>query len=222
MNSPPIARGFLILVVGMICAVLVRAFVRGVLALFRFDRFADKVGLGEFLIKGKVAYRPAKLVSVLAYWIVVVIVLLVSSRALDIAAVNRISDSLVESLPAVFAALLVTLVGFVIVAFLGNVIETIARNAAVADAHAVARIFRYIGFAVIFLLASDQLGFGKSLLSALLLIAFAAPALAFAIAFGLGSVDLAKQAMQDLLKNLGRRGREESDSETEENARHDA
>jgi hypothetical protein len=214
-GSPQIARGFAVLVAGWLCAILARTFVRGVLVLFRFDRFADKIGLGEFLIKGKVAYRPSKLVAVLVYWIVVVAALLAASRVLDIAAVNKISDSLVESLPAIFAALLVTFVGLVIIAFLGNVIETIARNAAVSDARAVARVFRYIGYAISILLASDQLVFGKSLLSSLLLIAFAAPALAFAIAFGFGSVDLARDAMQDLLKNLGKRRRGDRDSDLE-------
>jgi hypothetical protein len=210
--SPPIARGFFVLVAGWLCAILTRALLRGLLTLFRFDRFADRVGLGEFLKKGKVAYRPAKLLGVLAYWIVIVIVLLVASRVLDITAVNRISDGLVESLPSIFAAVFVILIGLVIVAFLGNVIETIARNAAVPDAGAVARIFRYVGFAIIVLLASDQLGFSKSLLGSILLIALAAPALAFAIAFGLGSVDFAREAMRSWLKQFGGRSREEGDS----------
>ena len=213
--SPPIARGGLVILLGWLSAILTRTLIRGVLALFRFDHFADKLGLGDFLAKGKVAHRPAKLISVLAYWLVIVVALLWGSRTLDIAAVNRISDSLVESLPAIFAALSITLVGLVIVSFLGNVIETIARNAAVVDASAVARIFRYVGFAIIALLASDQLGFGKGLLSALLIIAFSAPALAFAIAFGLGSVEIARGAMQNLIKNLGNKGRQERESDLE-------
>lgn len=214
-SSPSIAHGFIVLVAGWLCAVLIRALVRGVLALFRFDRFADKVGLGEFLMKGKVAYRPARLVSVLVYWALIVITLLIASRVLDITALNKISDSLVASLPSIIAAIFVTFIGIVIVAFLGNVTETIARNASVADAGAVARTFRIVGFAIIVLLASDQLGFGKGLLSSLLLIAFAALALAFAIAFGLGSVEIARGAMEDFLKNLKGRSRTDGESDIE-------
>lgn len=210
-GSPAIARGFMVMLAGWLGAVLTRALVRGLLALLRFDRFADKIGLGAFLVKGKVAYRPAKLASVLAYWLAMVIAFLMASRTLDIAAVNRISDNLVESLPAIFAGIFVTIVGIVIISFLGNVIETIARNAAVVDAASVARIFRYIGFAIIVLLASDQLGFGKGLLSTFLIIAFAGVTLALAIAFGLGSVELARTAMQNLLKNLGSRSKEGQD-----------
>lgn len=132
-----------------------------------------------------------------------------ASRTLDIAAVNRVSDGMVEALPALFAGVFVTIIGIVIVTFLGNVIETIARNAAIGDARAVARIFRYIGFAAIVILTSDQLGLGKGLLSTFLVIGFAAVSLAFAIAFGLGSVDLARELMQNLLKSLSERSRKE-------------
>jgi hypothetical protein len=166
-------------------------------------------------MKGKVAYRPARLVSVLVYWALIVITLLIASRVLDITALNKISDSLVASLPSIIAAIFVTFIGIVIVAFLGNVTETIARNASVADAGAVARTFRIVGFAIIVLLASDQLGFGKGLLSSLLLIAFAALALAFAIAFGLGSVEIARGAMEDFLKNLKGRSRTDGESDIE-------
>lgn len=211
-GAPTIIRGFVVMLAGWLGALLTKAIVRGILAILRFDKFADKVGLGTFLEKGKVAYRPAKLLSVLAYWLAMVVAFILASRTLDIAAVNRISDSLVESLPAIFAGVFVTIIGIVIVTFLGNVIETIARNAAIVDARGVARIFRYIGFAAIILLASDQLGFGKGLLSTFLIIAFAAFALAFAIAFGLGSVELAREAMKNLLKNLNRRAGEDRDT----------
>lgn len=208
-GAPAIARGFAVLLAGWLGALLTKAVVRGLLAVLRFDRFADKVGLGAFLEKGKVAHRPAKLLSVLAYWLAMVIAFIMASRTLDIAAVNRVSDGMVEALPALFAGIFVTIIGIVIVTFLGNVIETIARNAAIGDARAVARIFRYIGFAAILILASDQLGLGKGLLSTFLVIGFAAISLAFAIAFGLGSVDLARETMQNLLKSLNERSRKE-------------
>ncbi|MBL8965465.1 MAG: hypothetical protein JNG85_00575 [Spirochaetaceae bacterium] len=208
-GAPAMARGFAVLLAGWLGALLTKAIVRGLLALLRFDRFADKVGLGAFLEKGKVDYRPAKLVSVLSYWLAMVIVFVMASRTLDIAAVNRISDGIVDALPALFAGIFVTIIGLVIVTFLGNVIETIARNAAFGDARAVARIFRYIGFAAILILASDQLGLGKGLLSTFLVIGFAAISLAFAIAFGFGSVDLARETMQNLLKKLNERSRKE-------------
>ena len=185
-GSPPITHGLVILAVGWICALLLRAIVRGILVLFRFDRFADTVGLGEFLRNGNVAYRPAKLLSVFVYQFFILVTFLVASRALDIAAVNSITDSLVQALPAVIAAIFITVVGLAVVSFLCNVLETIVRNTSVTNVRAVVNTFRFIGYSLIILLDSDQLGFGKSLLSSLLLIAFAALALAVAIAVGFG------------------------------------
>jgi hypothetical protein len=210
--APPLARGIALLVAGWIAALLVRSIILGVLTLLRFDRFAETVGLGEFLRNGRIGFRPARLLSVLSYRLILLVTFLVASRALDLAAVNAITDSLLAALPAIAAAIFITVIGLVVVGFLGNVIETIARNTALTNVKAVVNTFRYIGYTVILLLASDQLGFGKSLLSSLLLIAFAATALGFAIAFGLGSVEIARKTMEGFLINLGKRGESESEA----------
>jgi len=212
--SPSIVHGLLVLIAGWVVALAVRALVRGILMLFRFDSFADKVGLGEFLKNGRVQHRPSKLVAMFAYQLVLLGTFLIASRALDIAAVTSITDKLFDYLPSVAAAIFVAVIGWMVVSFLCNVIETIARNTALTNVRAVVATFRYIGFAVILLLASDQLGFGKSLLSQLLVIAFAALCLGLAIAFGFGSVDLARGAVQGFLKNLDKkRGADKEDEE---------
>ena len=148
--------------------------------------------------------RPTQLLSIFVYRVILVISFMVASRALNIDAVNAITDNLVLSLPAISAAIFIMVIGLVIVSFLGNVLDTILRNTTVTNARSVVTGFRIISYGIIFLLASDQLGFGKSLLSTLLLIVFGATALGLAIAFGLGGVEMARKSMERFLDNLNK------------------
>ncbi|NNM66746.1 MAG: hypothetical protein HKM06_01910 [Spirochaetales bacterium] len=209
-NSPLFLQVVMVLIGGWIAANLLRWVTQGLLALFRFDHLADRTGLGEFLRNGQVTMRPAKLLSVFVYWAVILVTLLVASRVLNITVLNAITDRLVKALPNIVAAVFIVTVGLVIVSFLANVLKTIARNTSMTNVRTVVRVFRYIGYSIIILMASDQLGLGKGLLSELFVIAFGALALAFAIAFGLGSVEVARRIMGNLLKM---RDREDQNAE---------
>ena len=200
-------RGAIVLVVGLFAAWLLKKIVEAVLGLLNFDRIADKVGLGEFLRKGAVPYRATKLVSAILGWIAILVALLATSRTLDIAFVNTFSDNLIATLPGALAAIIVIIVGIIVVSFLANVVETIARNAAWTGARLVSRVVRYFGVTIVLLLAFDQLGLGKSIIGWLLVIAFAALALGLALAFGLGGQSLAKEALENMVKNLRERDR---------------
>lgn len=196
-TSPPLVHALILLILGWLGAWVLKILIHGILVLVRFDQLAEKVGLGEFLRNGHVNFRPSRLVSHFVFQVSMLITFLVASRALDIEAVNAITDSLTQALPAFTAALFILIIGLVVVRFLCNVVETIARNTEISNVRSIVTTFRVAGYVVILLLASDQLGFGKSLLSTLLLIAFAATALGFAIAFGLGSVETARRIVEN-------------------------
>lgn len=205
--APPTLRGLIVLVLGLLGAWVLRKLVEGLLALLRFDKVADRVGLGEFLRKGGVAYRPAKLLSAIVGWMAILATLLAASRSLDIVFVNQFSDNLVGALPGAIAAILVVIVGILLMSFLANLVETVARNAAWPAAHLAARAVWYVGTAIVLLIALDQLGLGRSILGWLLVIAFGAVSLAFALAFGLGGQGLAREALEAALRSLRERSR---------------
>ncbi len=204
-NSAPALRGLFVLVVGLLGAWLLRKLVEAILALLHFNKLADRIGIGEFLRKGAVPHRPAKLVGAIFGWIAILVTLLSASRALDISFVNKFSDNIVAALPGAIAAILVIIVGIILMSFLANLVETVARNAAWPTARLAGRVVWYVGATIVLLLAFDQLGLGKSIVGSFFIIAFAAIALASALAFGLGGQALAKEALENLLKNLRNR-----------------
>ncbi|MDA8410540.1 MAG: hypothetical protein M0001_09135, partial [Treponema sp.] len=137
----------------------------------------------------------------------ILVALLATSRTLDISFVNTFSDNLVATLPSALAAIIVIIVGIMVVSFLANVVETIARNAGWTGARLVSRVVRYFGVTIVLLLAFDQLGLGKSIIGWLLVIAFSALSLGLALAFGLGGQTLAKEALETMVRNIRERDR---------------
>ncbi len=116
--------------------------------------------------------------------------------------VGRFLGSLGGTLPSLLSFFAI-LAGGALLAFLGGrLIEAIARNAALADAKAVSKTLRIFIGVVTLLIASDQLGFGNSFVGVFLLIAIGAVMLAFAIAFGLGAVSLAREATEARIARL--------------------
>lgn len=214
-SLPPAARAAGALLLGWLLALALRALTHGLLALLRFDTFAEKTGLAGFLRKGKVAYPPSRLAGVLAFWLAVSAAFLAAARELDLEAFQAVSVAFNAAVPGFLAALLVTVVGLIALGFAANLTGTIARNAAFAHAGLAVRAVRWVGGLALFLLVLDQLGLGASVLGNLVLLAFAAFAFGAALAFGLGCKDMAGAAMKAFLAELRERERERGGTDLE-------
>ncbi|HUX37011.1 MAG TPA: hypothetical protein VMV44_03845 [Rectinemataceae bacterium] len=128
-------------------------------------------------------------------------------------AVGQFLGNLGGALPSLLSFFAI-LAGGAVLAFLGGrLIESIARNAALPDARAVGKSLRSFIAVVTLLLASDRLGFGDSFVGIFLLIAIGAVVLAFAIAFGLGAVSLAREAAENRVAKIRRNKRGGDDAE---------
>lgn len=210
---PKPVAAVIVLILGWLIAVLIRFLLTKIFAAAKFDTMSEKTGFSEFLRKGGVKHSPSKLVGTIAYWAALLITFILASSALDIAAVNDISKRIVESLTSWLAALLIVVVGVIIVTFISNFVLTIARNAAVENSRLLAKSIKWVGNILVAALALDQIGLGRSIISGILGILFSALALGFALAFGLGCKDMAREAMQNFIQNLREKGRaSQSDS----------
>jgi hypothetical protein len=214
-SLPPILAATLSLVIGWLAAFALRLLVSGFLGLVRFDHLSERTGFSEFLRKGGAKYSPSKLVGTIAYWIVILVALYQASSALEPRIAQSLADKAIEMLPGLFAAFFVVVLGTVLVSFLANFALTIARNAGIPSATLIGRSIKLIGIILIVTVALEQIGLGKTILSTMLLLLFAALAFGTALAFGLGSVELARGAMQKFLRNLKERERGSKGSDLE-------
>lgn len=206
-SLPAILRAVVTPILGWLLAVAARFAVSGLLTLVRFDRLSERARLTEFLRKGAVKYAPSKLLGNIAYWVVILVTLFQTAKILDIRIAEAIAVKAIELFPSLLAAVFVAILGFILVSFLANFADTIARNAGTAHAPLVAKAIRALGNLVVISLALEQMGLGTTLLSSMFLLLFGALAFGAALAFGLGSVEIARQAVQRIIRNIEERGR---------------
>jgi hypothetical protein len=214
-RMPRGVEALLALAVGWLVAILLRVLLWRLLDLVRFNGLCERLRIASFLHTGRVRHTPSRLLALFAYWIALLVTFLQVSRILDIGVVESFSERLRTIVPGLLAAAFVTVIGIVAVTFVGNFVLTVARNAGLASASLVSRAVKIVGAVLVAGLALAELDIGRSLISTVLVVAFAALLLCAAIAFGLGCKDLARDAALRWIKNIRERGRAAGPSDLE-------
>ena len=212
---PNWAFALVVLMLGWCSAVIIRWLLPKIFQVVRFNRICDRTGFSEFLKKGQVVYTPAQLMGVVAYWIILLIVLIQSARLINLRLIEKISERMTEFVPGIITACLIVSVGAILVAFLGNFVMTVARNAAYPYAVPLVRIIKAVGWIIILTLTVEQLKVGTTLITSMCLILLFGVVLGLALAFGLGCKDIARNAMERYLHNLREKERMRSNSDME-------
>jgi hypothetical protein len=136
----------------------------------------------------------------LAYWFIMILVIIAALDALGLPIVSDLLNSIFLYIPNVVAAIIVLILGFLVGNLLSAVVRTAASNAGLKNAEGLGTIALY---AIVFFsaaIAMIQLGIGEEIITAAFGIAFGAAALALAIAFGLGGREVAAEYLKRLLE----------------------
>ena len=189
-----------ILLGGWIVAKVIQGVLGRVLRAVKADTLAEKVQLAEMLVRGGIERTFSELVGVLAYWLVMLVVLVAALNALQLTATAELLEGFVGFLPSIVTAVLVLILGILAAGFLAATVRTVATNAGIAQAQILGKSMQSIAiiFAVVVALQQLQIQFvGDAFLIILGAISFGA-----ALAFGLGCRDLAGRWVSDLVDRL--------------------
>jgi len=211
----PNLRAVLILAGGLLAANLVRIFSKLVLRILRFDRICLRIGFTEFLRKGGIHYTPTGLIGNLGFWAVILTVFLEVSKQLNFHLITEVYGRFANILPGLTAAVLILLTGWILLEFLANFAVTLARNAGILHAELVGQAIRYMGLLLLIIIAVGQVEIGTGVLGLMLLVFFSGLCLAFALAFGLGCQEMARDIMRKILTNLREQSRQGKSSDLE-------
>ena len=108
---PTLLGALIILIVGWIIAKIIRNLVNRLLEVIRFNVIADKAGVSNVLTKGGVRLTPKQMLSGLAYWLVMIMVLVMVVNALGLTVASQLLEGLLAYIPKVIAALFVLVLG---------------------------------------------------------------------------------------------------------------
>jgi len=208
---PNLLAAFVILAIGWPLAWALGRGVERALRVLGVDHLADRVGLNAALTRSGLKPDPCHLTGRLFYWSLLVLTVFAALGALDVAAINRATTTLLGYIPYVLTAAVILAVGALLSNYVARSTLIAAVNANVRSATALAGLARWGVLLITLAMALEQLGIAQTIVAVGFGIAFSGIILALALAFGLGARNLAKEALEHQL-GLGHR-RERSKDE---------
>jgi hypothetical protein len=195
---PVLLGALVILIVGWIVAKAIRRLVDWLLKAIRFDALADKAGISEILRKGDLEISAREVISSIVYWLIIIMVLVMTVDALGLPKSSDVLSSLFAYVPKVIAALLVLIVAMFLASFVSGIVRTAAGNANLPKPQVLAGISRWAIIIFAVTISLEQLGIAPLLVSATFNIILGGIVLALALAFGLGGKDAAARYLEEL------------------------
>jgi hypothetical protein len=195
---PVLLGALIILIVGWIVAKAIRRLVDWLLKVARFDVLADKAGISEILRKGDLGISAREVVSRLVYWLIMIMVLVMTVDALGLPKASDVLASLFAYVPRVIAALLVLVVAMFLASFVSGIVSTASGNAKLPRPELIAGISRWAIIIFAVTIAMVELGIAPLLVATTFNIILGGIVLALALAFGLGGKDAAARYLEEL------------------------
>ncbi len=201
---PTLAGALIILIVGWIVAKIIKRVVTRVLKSIDFDKITDKAGVSEILRKGGIKLTVTQMLSTLAYWLVMIMVLIMVVNALGLTVASQLLEGLLGYIPMVIGALFILVLGMFLANFVSGIVHTAASNASLPQPEMLAGISKWAIIIFAATISLKQLGVAPLLVATTFNIFFGGLCLALALAFGLGGRDMATKYLEELKKRHSR------------------
>lgn len=192
----PLMTVLVILIVGGAVAFLARLLVFQILKAGGFDKMMAKTGLATTIERTRVFRTPSDFGARLVQGFLWLFIVLLALNATGTAMTQELVQRFVAYIPDLITATLVLMLGSVISKFLARSTLLAAVNAQWGGARLLAGAVRVMVMMLAVLVALEQLRIGRTVLLVAFAILFGGIVIAAAIAFGLGSRDLAREWMQ--------------------------
>ncbi len=192
----------IILIIGWLLSKAVKVIVSKALKAAKFDQISDKIELDKLLSKGGISYSLSDLVSVICYWIGILITFMVAVNAVGLTIAADLLNKVVLYIPNVVAALFILILGMFAATVLKNVINTAVNNAGLSHGKILSRIVETIVIVFAVFVGLEQLQIGIRITELTISIVLGSLGLGLALAFGLGCRDIAGKAVSELVEKL--------------------
>jgi small-conductance mechanosensitive channel len=188
--APRVVGMVVVLVIGYLVARLLDRFVTALTHSLGVETAADKSGLSASMRQAGIERSMPAILGRIVFWFTMCVFLTAAFNILGLPTVSAAMERIVAYIPNVLMATVVVVIGLLVATFLRGVIATSADRIGITYSEALSNGCYYVLALMTFLAAFDQLGIELALLKELILIAFAAVALGFGLAFGLGGRDV--------------------------------
>ena len=159
-----------------------------------FNQMAEAGGLREAVDRTGARLDPVHAVGKLAFWLVMLVVVMLVSAALGLESINEMFGIMIAFIPTLLAAIVVIVLGMVIGEFLRGLI--LASAGSVEGVPTLANVAKGAVVVVAVFMALEQVGVAQEIVVSAFTVVLGALALAFGLAFGLGNTALAGEIVR--------------------------
>jgi hypothetical protein len=183
-----------VIAAGWLIAYALRAVVRGILRISRFERISENAGTARLLNKAALP-SSSELLSAFVFWVTWLGFFLLGISELGIGLQEHVSH-LFLYLPRILVAALIVLFGLAAASFFSRAALLAAVNSNWPSPRLVSGAVRFALVVLALAMAFEQLGLAEQTIIAAFSILFGALMLGLAIAFGLGGQHLARRMLE--------------------------
>jgi small-conductance mechanosensitive channel len=192
---PSLLGALLWLVLGWIVARLLQFILSNLLRRLGLDRVAERAGATQVLTNAGLNPSASYLIARVVYWLILLVFILAAAESLGLQGVVETLRAVIAYVPNILAAALILLLGSLIARLLGDAVGALAVQSGLSSGVIVGQAVRYILLIFVGILTLGQLGIQTTLLTTVIIVLITAIALSLALAFGIGSRDLARNIM---------------------------
>jgi len=194
---PRLGVAIVVMLLGILLAKAARFAIQRGLRAINFHILTKRSGMDSFLKKGGTLIDTVDLFGLLAYWLVILIALVVAFNGLGLTHVTELLGRVMWFVPKVIVALLILAFGAYFARFVANAVYTYCENADIRDGESLSRLARYAIMAFVVMIALDQMEVGGTIVRDAFLIVLGGIVLAIALAFGLGGREWAAARLEE-------------------------
>jgi Conserved TM helix len=181
---------------GWVIAYLLKALLRSILRLAKFDRFSENAGATQLLMQLDLP-SSSELLSRFVFWVTWLGFILFGVSALGIVGLQSHISNFFLFLPHLFLSLFIVFFGLMAASFFSRAALLAAVNANLPSPRLLSVAVRIMIVIFVLSMVFEELGLAEQTMLVAFGIAFGAIMLGLAIAFGLGGKDLAQKFLEE-------------------------
>ena len=198
---PALFGALVIVLLGWLLAKILRAALVKLLVAVRLEKFSARSGLSKFLSRGDIKHSLADILGTVLFWIVLLFFIDLAADVLEFTLLQNLINSIISFIPKLVIAVLIVIIGLLVSSFFKGMVKVAASNYALAQRELLSTIVQYFVLFFAVAIALEQLGVATQILVNSVLIIIGAIAFGFALAFGLGSRDVAGKIVNKMFES---------------------
>jgi len=188
--APKMTLSIIILLIGWICALLLKKIVSKILKALGFDVLSEKTGITAFLERGGIQKKPSSMVGLVFYWFILFSALVMVFNTMELEVASRLINQTLFYIPKTIVALVLLALGMFLSRFVGKFVETTSHLANIPFYIVLGKAARYAIIGLALIAALEYLNVSSAIIVESFVIIFIVVPLALSLIFLIGGRDI--------------------------------